>query len=175
MYNCNKIVTFEYWNIINHLVKEMEEQLGTGYVIEVDTVTALTANRGTEANYKIIACLTSNGFDGTTAAQSTDNKCNGRYSSSKPGVLSWSMSFEGVVVSLVAGEAATRANAQEIATIWKDGKTCFWRWTNAAGEFVREGKAWISAYNESAPNNEAYTFTGTLTGVGEPFLTPATP
>lgn len=161
---------------INHLkYTDLENLLGTGYIIEIDTVTALTASRGTEANYIPVSCLTSNGFTGSTAAQSTANKCDGGFETSLPGMSSWGMSGEGVATSLLESEEATRANFQSIALLWKEKKTFWARWSDALGNFVREGKVWISAYDETAPNNEAYTFTATFTGTGEPLLEPATP
>lgn len=150
----------------------MEVQQGTGYNLEIDTVTALTADSGTEANYKLVACLTANGFDGSTAAQTTTNKCSDGNQTSQPGELSWTMNVEGQVVTLDSGEATTRENSLTLKNLWKN-KTTFWaRSTNATNEEVgyNEGKVWISAYSENAPVNDVYTFTATLQGTGEPLF-----
>jgi len=152
----------------------MENQLGTGYLLEVDTVTSPKTNtRGVEANYKPIVCLTSNSIDGSSAEQSTSNKCDGGYASSQPGIKSWSMSSDGQVVTLTVSEEATRENYQTLIDLWKSGEIFFMRSTDALETVYREGAVWISSYSESAPNAEAYTFTATFTGTGELFTQPA--
>lgn len=147
--------------------------LGTTYALEVDDTTAVATNtRGTDANYKLLACLTSNGVEVSVAQQDTSNKCDGGWQTSVPGIGSWTMSGDGQAVSLETGEAATKINYQKILELAVTKEIFFIRMTDATNTVVREGKVFISSYNETAPNAEAYTFTATFTGIGELFITP---
>lgn len=149
----------------------MIKLLGTGYLLEIDTVTDPNTNtRGAEANYKPVVCLTGNGLDLTIAEQSTSNKCDGGYASSLPGLASWSYSADGQAVTLNVQEATEKSNFQAIAKLAASKKVFFARITDATETVYREGLVWISAYNETMPNAEAYTFTVTLTGSGELFF-----
>lgn len=141
--------------------------LGNEYIIYIDTVTAKTAARGTVTNYKGIACLTSNGFSGSSDAISTTNKCTGRWNDSDPSTSSWEISGEGHAIS---DAATTQANYQAIAQLWVSG-TKFWaKMANPANNVVREGLVWISSYSETAGNNEPYSFSVTFTGTKEPII-----
>lgn len=151
----------------------MNKLLGTGYLLEIDQVTSTaTATRGLEANFKPMVCLTGNGLDLTIAEQSTSNKCDGGFASSLPGIASWSFSGDGQAVTLVTGEATTRENFEAVAALAVSKKLFFARITDAEQTVYREGMVWISSYNETMPNADAYTFTVTLTGTGTLFLAP---
>lgn len=147
--------------------------LGTTYALEVDDTTAVATNtRGTEANYKLLACLTSNGVEVSVAQQDTSNKCDGGWQTSVPGIASFTFSGDGQAVSLESGEAATKINYQKLLELATTKEIFFVRMTDPSNTVVREGKVFISSYSETAPNAEAYTFTATFTGVGELFITP---
>lgn len=151
----------------------MEKLLGTGYLLEVDSITDYKTNltgRGTEANYKPLVCLTGNGLDLTIAEQSTSNKCDGGFASSLPGLASWSFSGDGQAVTFSLAEGTTRANFETIAALAVSKKLFYIRMTDATQTVYREGLVWISSYNETTPNAEAYTFTCTLTGTGVLYL-----
>lgn len=147
----------------------MENIQGTDYVLEIDTVTdPNTEEYGTEENYRLIACLVSNGIDVTLADQTTSNKCSGGWAESLSGEGSWTFPGEGQAVSLSETEEETKTNFQAIALLAIEKTVFFARMTNAAKDIYREGKVRISSYSESAPNNEPYTFTVTFTGIGKP-------
>lgn len=153
----------------------METKNGSNYLLEVDTVSAITLARpASGVNYKLIACQVSTGFSAQTAAQTTTNKCGNGYQASQPGEKSWSFNIEGQVVTLAVGEVASMVNSKSLKQLWKDGDTAFFRFTDAADDedLYDEGKAWVSAYEETAPTNDVVTFTATLTGTGEPFFDP---
>jgi len=150
--------------------------LGTTYALEVDDTTAVATNtRGTDANYKLLACLTSNGVEFTVAEQDTSNKCDGGNATSIPGLSSWTMSGDGQAVTLETGEATTRINYQKIIELATTKEIFFLRLTDPTNTVVREGKVFITSYSETAPNADAYTFTVSFKGVGQLFITPATP
>lgn len=153
----------------------MQNLIGTGYVLEVDTTTAVATNtRGADANYKVVACLTSNGVEVTNASQDISNKCDNGFASSVPGLGSSTFSGDGQAVSLTDTEEDTMVNYQILLGLAVNKTVFFLRMTDAAGLTVREGKVWISSYSETAPNADAYTFTATFQVTGELFILPAT-
>lgn len=147
--------------------------LGTDYLLYVDTTTALTAARGTDANYKLLACLTSNGFEISNAEQSTSNKCDEGWATSLSGLGSWTMSGDGQAVDITLAEEATKTNYQALLQLALDKTIFFLKWADPDDNVVREGKVRISSYSETAPNAEAYTFTVSFAGIGKPFIEPA--
>lgn len=154
----------------------METQRGTGYFLEIDTVTPITDARPDGTNYRLVACTVTDGFDLAIASETTSNKCSDGNQESQPGELSWTLSTDGQVVTLDPTEATTRENNQTLKNLAKN-KTTFWvRRTNALDtpEGYVEGRAWISSYNDSAENNAVFTFSTTLQGTGEVFTEPAT-
>lgn len=154
----------------------MKQLLGTDFILEIDTVTDPdTESRGTEANFKPVACWTSNGLSSSKAKQTTSNKCDGNNETSLPGIGSWSMSGDGQATELTVGEATTRENFETLLALHRAGTIFFARITNATLEPYREGKVWIETFEETMPNAEAYTFTAAFTGVGELFLAPVAP
>jgi len=152
----------------------MINQIGTGYVLEVDTVTAVATNeRGTDANYKVIACLTSNGVEVSNASQDISNKCDNGFASSVPGLGSSTFSGDGQAVSISGDELTTMINYQTLIGLAVNKTVFFLRMTDASNTVVREAKVWISSYSETAPNAEAYTFTATFQVTGELFIVPS--
>jgi len=154
----------------------METQRGTGYFLEIDTVTPITEDRGNPADYKLVACTTGDNLDIAVAAETTSNKCSDGNQESQPGELSWTMSTDGQVVTLDPTEQTTRENNQTLKNLTKN-KTVFWaRRTNALDTEAgyAEGRVWISGYNDAAPNNDVFTFNATFQGTGEFFTEPAT-
>jgi hypothetical protein len=153
----------------------MQTQKGTGYFLEVDTVTPLD-ERPDGTNYKLVACTVTDGFDLSIAEETTSNKCSDGNKESQPGELSWSMNSDGHVTSLEESEEATRVNNQTLKNLAKNKTTAWWRRTNATDspEGYVEGTAWINNYNDSAENNTVFGFSIALTGTGEVYTEPAT-
>jgi predicted secreted protein len=155
----------------------MINHLGTGFYLEIDLITdPATNDRGTDANYILVACLTSNGFSVSRAAQSVTNKCTGGWDDSLSGNGTWSIPVEGQVVSLDETEEATMANSKVLKDLAIAGTPFFARTTDAAQTAAgyNEGKVRIGEFSETAPNDAPFTFTTTLTGKGAPFTSPAT-
>lgn len=148
---------------------------GKNYILEVDTVTPVTAARG--AAYNPILCEVSSDFAIETDEQTTTNKCNNGWGSSTPGTSTFSFSGEfqaidpatgdpdAVTLDVMVNLAATRQ------TFWlrrkiKEGLT--------GTEVYREGRVYIGSYTETAGAEDPYTFTADFVGVGEPITTPPT-
>lgn len=137
--------------------------------IDTDTPITTALEDVTTEDAKLVACLTSNGFDGTTSAISTTSKCSGSFAESLDGEKGWTMSAEGQAISL-DGPGDERINHNALFKLWRSGTT-FWAFmmdTNAQVVTMRYGLARIDSFSDSAPDNEAQTFSISLTGVGQP-------
>lgn len=148
---------------------------GRDYVMEIDTVTAATADRGSDANYNPILCEVSSDFSiETDETTPVSNKCvaQGGWSNNDPNLSSWSFSGEWQAIDPATGDPSA-ASMDEIAAL-AASKQKFWARRVLAGstgvEVVREGLVWISSYNDTANTDDPFTFTATFTGVGEPLL-----
>lgn len=148
---------------------------GKDYIIEIDTVTAITATRG--AAYEPILCEVSSDFNIETDEQTVTNKCNDGWGSSNPNNSSFSFSGEFQAIDPSTGDPAAAsmntiaqlAASREkfwIRRVLKDGLT--------GTPIHREGVVWISSYTDTAGTEDPFTFTADFTGVGQPILTPAT-
>lgn len=154
----------------------METQRGTKFFMEIDLVTPTDGERPDGTDYKLLACSISDGLDIAVASETTSNKCSDGNQESQPGEFSWTMNTDGQVTSLSETEAETRENNQTLKNLIKN-KTKFWlRRADAllTPEGYAEGVVWISGYNDTAPNNEVFTFNATFQGTGELFTEPAT-
>jgi len=146
---------------------------GRTVLLYIDTTTLPTTpvDEVTTEDAILVACLTSNGFDATTSAISTTTKCSGSFAESLDGEKGWTMSAEGQAISLGVGD--TRINHNALFKLWKAGTT-FWAFmfdtagASNASITMRYGLARIDSYSDAAPDNEAQTFSISLTGVGEP-------
>lgn len=153
----------------------MKELLGTPYLLEIDTETdPTTEDRGSDANYRPVACLNSNGVDSSTAEQDVSNKCDGGKRKVIPGQGSWNMSLEGIATDLEDSEEGSYANYQELIGLSVNKQVFFARITNEDQTTYREGKVFFTSYTETQPYEAPFTFSGSLSGSGELFLTPAT-
>lgn len=159
-------VTFEYIKYLN-----MAFLNGRTVLLFIDTTTPITTDLDavTTEDALLVACLTSNGFEGTTSAISTTSKCSGSFAESLDGEKGWTMSAEGQAISL-DGVGDTRINHNALFKLWRSG-VAFWAFmmdTNATVVTMRYGLARIDSFSDSAPDNEAQTFSISLTGVGQP-------
>jgi len=141
---------------------------GRTVLLYIDTTTPITTalNAVDNSDAKLVACLTSNGFDGSTSAISATTKCSGSYGESIDGEKSWTMNAEGQSQSLEVADP--RISHNKLFKLWRDGTT-FWAFMyDAALKTVRYGLARIDSFSDGAPDNDAQTFSITLTGIGRP-------
>jgi len=148
--------------------------MGTGYGLFIDTVTAVATNdRGTSADYKLVACGVTNGMDINNAETNTSNKCDNGYATSISGLTDWSFSFDGQAVTLAAGESTSKVNYETLLGLALNKTIFFAKIANPDDEeYIREGKVRISTMSESMPNEDVYTVTATFVGIGELFIVP---
>lgn len=146
----------------------METKNGTAFIIWIDTTTPVTALKG--SNYRPVLCGTSNGFSMSRESISMRSKCDDGWDRTKSGYGSWGMTLSGHAISILATEAATKANFQQVGQLLID-KTEFWcKMTNLGQDVVREGVARISDYSEAADMEEPYSFDVTVVGIGKPIF-----
>lgn len=147
---------------------------GKDYILEIDTVTAISAARG--AAYNPILCEVSSDFNIETDEQSVSNKCNGGWSNSNPNISSFSFSGEFQAIDPDTADPSA-VSMNQIANLAATRQK-FWLRRSlqdpATGvQVVREGVVWISSYTDTASTEDPFTFTADFTGVGEPLLVPA--
>jgi len=144
---------------------------GRTVLLYIDTVTPITTalDAVTTDDAELVACLTSNGFDATTSAIAATSKCSGSFAESLDGEKGWTMSAEGQAIKLT-GVGDTRVNHNKLFKLWREG-TAFWAFmmdTASPTITLRYGVARIDSFSDGAPDNEAQTFSISLTGIGRP-------
>lgn len=153
----------------------MENEIGTEYILEIDIITDPATNEyGTDANYKPVACLVTNGLTISTAQQNISNKCDGGWAKSRPGKRSGSFSGDGQAMQFSPSEASANENYQTLINLAVEGEIFFIRMTNPEQEIYREAKAYISEYSETAPDEEPYTFTASFVAMNKVLTEPPT-
>lgn len=152
---------------------------GKDYILEIDDTTAITAARGSNANYKPIMCEVSSTFGITTDEQSVSNKCGGGWANSNPGDSSFTFSGEFHAIDPTTADSSAQSLA-EIANLAVTKKK-FWLRRTKSGDaaagiptIVREGVVYISNYSEETGTEDPFSFTADFTGVGVPLITAST-
>jgi len=141
---------------------------GSAFLIWIDTVTALTAERG--ADYRPVVCGVSNGFGLDVESISIRNKCDGGYDNTLPGYLTWNFDMDGYAVGLRQADKIAKANFQEMALLALN-KVTFWaKMEDLQTSITREGKVRITSYRETADLDSPYSFTCNFIGIGKPIL-----
>jgi TP901-1 family phage major tail protein len=113
-----------------------------------------------------LACLSTNGFEGSRDSIDTSSKCTGNWNTSIAGNASWTMSGDGNAIG--SDLLPSEASFAKLFELYKSGATFPVKIAKVGGTYVRYGEAYISSYSETQANNEAFTFSVTLQGVGEP-------
>jgi len=144
---------------------------GRKSVLFMDVTTPITTELTavTTANFEMVACLTSNGFDGTTSAISTTSKCSGSFAESLDGEKGWTMAGEGMAVDIVSPDQRVSHNA--LFKQWRSGAAAWFAIMDAdtleTSPTIRYGVGRIDSYSDAFPDNEAQTFSISITGIGE--------
>lgn len=119
-----------------------------------------------EATWLTVACITTNGFEGTTDTIDGSSKCSDGWSGGAAGNKSWTMNADGNAID--AGLLPSEASFKALFDLWKSGETVPIKIAKVGSTYVRYGEAYISSYSETQGNNEPFTFSATFQGVGEP-------
>lgn len=124
----------------------------------------LFVKREGETTWKTIACLSSNGVSRGADAITSSTKCSGGFQESIPGELNWSFSGDGNAVDDTL--EASELSLNELKEIWAAREVAEWKMAKVGSTDVDYGQGWISQLDTTAPNNDAYTFSLTVTGTG---------
>lgn len=152
---------------------------GRDYVMEIDTVTPITAPRGSDESYNPILCEVSSDFNiSTDSSTPTANKCSAKagWNTDEPDMKSFTFSGEFQAIDPLTAEPSA-VSMNQIAALAASGQK-FWArrvLSDPSGvSVVREGVVWISDYADTASTEDEFTFTATFNGYGEPLLTDST-
>ena len=140
---------------------------GTTVLLYADFTTPVDTDIAdlTLANFELVACLTSNAFDGTTTGVSTSGKCAGKFATSIGGEQSWTMSGEGKSVILEDGDDRISHNA--LFKRWRSGQPFWAAQYDPAQNTARIGVVRNDTHNDTFPDKDSATFSTSLTGIGD--------
>ena len=122
-------------------------------------------------NYLPIACLQDNPFSETSEFIDTTTRDNAGWSTSRPNMQSYTISFSGLqVVTSVAGGNFNVISYDKLKQLKRSRTLLEWK---IEGSFpvVDYGKCYISELSEASPIDEFLTFNGSLVGFGIPLTT----
>jgi hypothetical protein len=122
-------------------------------------------------NYIPIGCLSDNSFSESSETIDTTTRDNGGWATSRPTMQSYNISFNGIQVnSTIAGGDLNVASYDRLKELKRDRQLLEWKIQGTNFPIVDYGKAYITDISEAAPVNELITFSGTLSGFGQPLM-----
>lgn len=137
------------------------------YIDEDTPITTAGEDVVIVGNFKPVACLTDNGFDGSRDSIDTSGKCLDLFKSNIPGQAGFTFSGSGFAVQTTGSDIAAKVNHNRLFQLFQSGEQ-FWAATIDTDLYsIRYGLAFISAFAEANPNNAGKTFTITLQGSGQ--------
>lgn len=119
-----------------------------------------------------IGCLTSNSFSETTEMIDTTTRDNQGWTTSRPVMQSYSISFEGIQINTtMAGGVFTVASYDRLKLLKRDKILLDWKTQGTVYPIVDYGKAYINEISDASAVGELISFSGNLTGFGKPLVT----
>jgi hypothetical protein len=120
-------------------------------------------------NWLPIGCLTSNSLSESAEMLPTTTRDNDGWSTSRPTMQSYSISFEGLQINtIVAGGTFTVASYDRLKILKRSKILLDWKIQGALFPTVDYGKCYITEISEASAVDEFLSFAGTLTGYGLP-------
>lgn len=149
----------------------------------IDVTTPITT-LGTAVNiddFEMVACLQNLGFEGTTSPIAATSKCSGSFAESVDGEKGWTITMDGLSIKTLVGDI--RYNHNKLFKLWRTGAPFWVLIADAANTedslTIRYGVGRIDSNSEAFPDNDAQTFSISITGIGQVFdqddLAPVTP
>ena len=121
--------------------------------------------------YVPIGCLTDNSFSESSETLDTTTRDNNGWATSKPTMQSYSISFSGIQVnSTVAGGSFNVASYDRLKELKRGRQLLEWKIQGATFPIVDFGSAYLTEISEAAAVGELITFSGSLTGFGQPYM-----
>lgn len=156
-------------NVNTHTMASEDILYGKDYLMEIDTDTPITAERGLA--YRAIVCEVSSNFNIQTEEIEISNGCDIGWSASVPKLSGFSFSGEWQAINPLTAEPDV-ASMNEVIGL-AASRQQFWARRklvdgNTGVEVYREGRVWISRYEDTATSEDPFTFTADFVGVGKP-------
>lgn len=121
--------------------------------------------------YLPIGCLTDNSFEESAEFLDTTTRDNGGWNTSRPLNQQYSISFNGMQVnSTLAGGIFTVASYDKLKQIKRNRQLIDWKIQGSDFPVVDYGKGYIGNISEANAVGEFMTFTGSITGYGQPLM-----
>ena len=119
--------------------------------------------------YMPIGCLTGNTFDETAEMLDTTTRDNKGWATSKPVMQSYSIGFSGIQVnSTVVGGDFSIASYDKLCSIKRAKILLDWKIQGKNFPIVDYGQGYFTDLGEANNVDELMSFTGSITGFGEP-------
>lgn len=120
-----------------------------------------------------IGCLTDNSMDESSEMMDTTTRDNGGWSTSRPVLQSYNLSFSGLQLnSTIAGGNFNIASYDKLQQLKRNKTLLDWKVQGTIYPIVNYGKCYISSLSDSNVAGEFVTFTGGATGFGKPLTAP---
>jgi len=116
-----------------------------------------------------VGCLTSNSLTENAEMLSTTTRDNNGWSTSRPTMQSYTISFEGIQINTTMSGGTFSVASYDRLKLLKRSKTLLdWKIQGATFPTVDYGKCYITDISEASEAEGLLTFSGTLTGYGLP-------
>lgn len=116
-------------------------------------------------DWKLVACSTSDGFQGSTDNVSVSNKCEGGWTKNLPGDKSWSFSNSSYAQN---PPLANQISYDELFDLWKADTIGQWKLESIVPDvYLRIGEGWISDLGETSDSGDYLQFDISIQGNGE--------
>jgi len=123
-------------------------------------------------NWLPVGCLTGNSLSETMEMIDTTTRDNSGWTTSKPVMQSYSISFEGVQINTtMAGGTFTIASYDRLKILKRSRILLDWKIQGTNYPVVDYGKAYITDISDSNNIDELISFSGNMTGYGIPNVT----
>ena len=122
-------------------------------------------------NWLPIGCLNSNSLSETSEMLQTTTRDNNKWVTSRPVAQSYSVSFEGLQINTtVAGGNFNIASYDRLKLLKRSRTLLDWKIQGTLFPVVDYGKGYITEIGEVATVGEFLSFSGAITGYGEPLV-----
>lgn len=123
-------------------------------------------------NWLPIGCLTGNSFSESSEMLATNTRDNSGWMTSRPTNQSFSIAFDGLQVNTtVAGGSFNIASYDKLKLLKRSKQLLDWKIVGALFPVVDYGKGYINEISEASNVGEFLSFSGNITGYGEPKTT----
>lgn len=118
--------------------------------------------------YLPIGCLTDNSFSESAESFETTIKDNSSWAASKITNQSYTIGFNGIQILTKIGANNNMLSYDTLKELKRNRQLLSWKIQGTNYPIVDFGRCYITEISEATPVNEFITFSGTLTGFGEP-------